>query len=74
MTRDLLLSLIKFMPIHRAFGERDLGQGRREPDFHGVGSRRQGVCSTEAFPTFRIKGVGQKEVGAAGVWQGREKR
>lgn len=57
------------MPIHRAFGEMDLGQGKREPDFCEVGSRRQGGCH-RAFPTFRIKGVGQKEVGAAGVPQG----
>lgn len=36
----------------------DLGQGREDLDFHGIGSRRQGVRNVEAFSTFRIKGAG----------------
>lgn len=49
-------------------------QERGDLDFHGVRSRRQGVCSMEAFPRFRVKGVGQGEMGIVVWWQGREKR
>lgn len=51
-----------------------LRQERGDLDFHGVRSRRQGVCSMEAFPRFRVKGVGQGEMGIVVWWQGREKR
>lgn len=68
MTRDLLLPLIKFLTIHGAFGEMDLGQRRGEPDLHGVGRRRGGGCSAEVSPTFGSKGWGKR-------WeQGREER
>lgn len=51
-----------------------MGQGREDLDFHGIGSRRQGVRNVEAFSTFRNKGAGQREMGTTGWWQGREKR
>lgn len=41
----------------------DLGQGRGDWDFHSVGNKRGGDCSSGGIPTFRIKGVGQREMG-----------
>lgn len=35
-----------------------MGWGKEDLDFHGIGSRRQGVRNVEDFYTFRIKGVG----------------
>lgn len=53
----------------------DLGQERGVPNFHGVGSRRQRVHSVEAFPTFRIKGVGAEGDGCnRGGGRGEKKR